>query len=173
MFLQTERLFLRPFALSDVDVLAPILGNPEVMRFSLNGPLNKEQVKEYLQKRILDHYEKYGYGMYAVLLKENSQLIGFVGLIHQMIEGEEKVELGFRLDPAFWGKGYATEAAKVVVCWAFDQLGLDQIISIIDPQNTASLQVAARLQMHLLKKSLFHGFSVEIYALNKVKRSSS
>ena len=102
------------------------------MRFSLSGPVkDKKHVKKYLQNRILDHYAKFGYGLYAVIHKSDQRFIGFTGLINQNIDDEEYVELGYRLNPNYWGKGLATEAARAVCDYAFNQLSLDPLISII------------------------------------------
>jgi RimJ/RimL family protein N-acetyltransferase len=165
MRLETEKLTLREFTLNDLDAFAWLMADPEVMRFSLSGPMNRELASEYLQKRILDHYVKYGYGLYAVVQKADNCLIGFVGLIGQNIDGESKVELGYRLHPKYWGKGLATEACLAVCQYAFTQLGMDELISIIDPKNTRSLEVAKRVGMKYLKEASFHHIPVQIYMI--------
>lgn len=168
MRLETERLILREFTLSDLDVFAWLVADPEVMRFSLKGPMNKEQAGEYLQKRILEHYSQYGYGLYPVFLKSDNSFIGFVGLISQNIDGESKVELAYRLHPQYWGKGLATEACLAVCEYGFTQLGMHELISIIDPKNARSLEVAKRIGMYYWKNTSFHQFPVEIYVLKKL-----
>lgn len=168
MILQTPRLVLREFTEKDLDVLAPLLADVEVMRFSLSGPLSKEKTKEYLQKRILDHYAKHGFGLWAVIDKKEQNLVGFVGLIMQNIDGEELIELGYRLDPKHWGQGYAVEAAKAVLGYAFETLKLDRIISIIDPKNVRSVKVAEKAGMHFWKEANYHGIPVHIYVLDKI-----
>lgn len=168
MRLETQRLILREFTIDDLDDFASLMADPEVMRFSLKGPMeDKEQAREYLQKRILDHYIQYGYGLYAAIHKEDHCLIGFVGLMSQVIDGENKTELGYRLYPHYWGKGLATEAALAVCQYAFDELAMNDLISIIDPQNKRSLEVAKRVGMHFWKNTVYHGFSVGIYILKK------
>lgn len=72
MFLQTNRLTLRNFTLNDLNDLADLLANEEVMRFSVGGPLSLDQVKDYLENRIMDQYSKRGFGLYAVLRQQNS-----------------------------------------------------------------------------------------------------
>lgn len=172
MIIETERLILRPFVQEDLDALALILADPDVMLFSLNGPLkDKEKVRDYLQTRILDHYAQFGFGLYATIHKQDQCLIGFVGLLTQFIEEEKKVELAYRLAPAYWGKGLATEAARAVCHYAFDQLHLEELISIIDSKNVRSLQVAKRVGMHYWKAVHFHGFAVGVYALKNVHES--
>jgi [ribosomal protein S5]-alanine N-acetyltransferase len=168
MYLETERLILREFTMDDLDAFASLMADPEVMRFSLSGPMKDiKQAKEYLQKRILDHYAKFGYGLYAVIHKIDNCLIGSVGLIMQNIDGENKTELGYRLHPNYWGKGLATEAALAICQDAFERLGIDELISIIDPQNIRSLEVAKRIGMHYQKDAIFHRVPVNIYAIKK------
>lgn len=167
MILETPRLIISEFTLFDHDELAKILANEEVMRFSVSGPMNKEQTEIFLHTRIIDHYEKYGYGLWALILKETEKLIGFAGLIKQQIDREQKIELGYRLDPNYWGQGLATEAGKAICKYAFHELKLKELISIIDPLNTRSLNVASRIGMRHIKNTTFHGCNVGIYGLSK------
>lgn len=163
--LNTEHLILREFTQADFEAFAALVADPEVMRFSLKGPIAKEEAKEYFQKRVLDHYAKYGFGVWAIFLKED--FVGFAGLITQTLEGKEEVELGFRLNPKYWGKGYATEACKAICRYAFEELGFDRLISIIDPKNHRSLKVASRVGMHFWKEAVFHGFDVQVFVLKR------
>jgi RimJ/RimL family protein N-acetyltransferase len=166
MILETKHLIIREFAASDLEDLARILSNAEVMRFSLTGePLSKKQTQEMLEKRIVAHYAQYGFGLWALITKEDNRLIGFAGLITQTIDGEELVELGYRLHPDYWGQGLATEACLAITEYAFNKLKMKRLISIIDPRNTRSLKVADRLSMSFWKETLFHDIPVYIYAL--------
>lgn len=167
MKIETKRLILRKFSLDDLDAFAALMAEPEVMRFSLNGPLSKKQAQEYLQKRILDHYNQYGYGFYAVIHKQDNCLIGCVGLLHQKIDDESKTELAFRLYPQYWGQGLATEAATAVYRFAYEELRIPELISIIDPLNTRSLSLAKRIGMHFWKETVFHSIPVQIYKLTQ------
>jgi len=135
------------------------------MEFSTTGVLNKKEIEETFSKRILKHYKEYGYGLWAVILKENNQLIGFAGLINQIVDGRKVVELGYRFDPHYWGQGLATESAEAVCDYAFYQLQLREIVSIIDPHNNRSVNVAKKIGMELIKKTIFYGLDVEIYKL--------
>ena len=163
--IQTKRLEIRPFTEQDLDAFAEIVKDPEVMRFSISGTLSRDGAREYLQKRILDHYAKYGYGLWALIDREERGLVGFAGLITQMIEGEQMVELGYRLDTKRWGQGLATEAGQAICRYAFGTLKFSRIISVIEPNNDRSVRVAERLGMHIWKKATFHGISVNLYIL--------
>jgi RimJ/RimL family protein N-acetyltransferase len=166
MLTETERLILREFTFDDLDAFARLMADPEVMRFSLNGPMaDKAQAKDYLQHRIIDHHAKYGYGLYAIVHKDKGCLIGIAGLLNQDIDGEHKVELGYRLHPDYWGQGYAFEAAKAICSFAFERLGLNDLISIIDPRNVRSVALARRIGMNFWKEAVFHDIHVHVYRL--------
>jgi [ribosomal protein S5]-alanine N-acetyltransferase len=167
MFLQTKHLIIREFTMDDLDGLSSLLGDKEVMHFSLAGPLSREQAKDYLEKRIFAHYAQFGFGLWAVIHSEEQRLIGYAGLMSQSIDGEDLIELGYRFDPKHWGKGLATEAGHAISQYAFDRLQLDQIISIIDPKNIRSVGVAVRIGMHHWKDMLFHNQPVQIYVLKR------
>ena len=168
MLLKTKNLIIRQFTMDDLDELFSLLRKKEVMQFSLAGPhISLEQTKDYLDKRILSHYTQFGFGLWAVVHSESRRLIGCAGLMMQSIDGEDLVELGYRLDPEYWGKGFASEASLAISHYAFDHLHLDQIISIIDPENTRSVGVATRIGMCYWKDTLFHGAPVQIYVLKK------
>jgi RimJ/RimL family protein N-acetyltransferase len=165
MILQTERITLRPLTKSDLDELSRLLADPLVMQYSLQGPLSQEQAKEYLQGT-LSHHERCGFGLYALV--HNDGMIGFAGFVEQMIEGEKRIELWYRLDPKYWGKGLMSEAVRTLTHYAFHELQLPEFYSIIDQNNARSIQVARRLGMSLWKKSVFHEIPVCIYVLKKV-----
>lgn len=162
MILQTKNLIIREFTHEDLESFASLLGNKQVMEFSIAGPLSREQTRVYLEK-VLAHYAQHGFGLWAVVYQE--KLIGYAGLMRQSIDGEELVELGYRLDPSCWGKGLASEAALAISHYAFEVLLLDRLISIIDPKNNRSIAVATRLGMHHWKDAKFHGIPVQIYCL--------
>ncbi len=166
MILKTDRLIIREFTAEDLNALASLLGNEQVMEFSIGGPLSWQQTKEYLEQRILPHYAHHGFGLWAVVYE--GQVIGYAGLITQQIDGEKLIELGYRLLPEYWGKGLASEAAGAIAQYAFDQLNLEQIISIVEEKNVRSVSVAKRLGMHHWKDADFHGKIAQIYCLHRV-----
>jgi len=137
------------------------------MRYSLKGALDREGVLESV-KTIRAHYEQHGYGLWGLILKETNQLIGIAGLVNQTVDGQQYVELGYRLAKKYWGKGLATEAAQAIKKYAFEALKLDRIISIIEPSNLLSSKVAERVGMTRLKSTTFHGFFVDIYEVGRI-----
>ncbi|MBS0629379.1 MAG: GNAT family N-acetyltransferase [Verrucomicrobia bacterium] len=163
MILKTIRLIIREFTQEDIDALASLLGNQQVMEFSVAGPLSKEQTQEYLMQRILPHYANHGFGLWAVVYE--GEVIGYAGLLSQLIDGENLVELGYRLIPQYWGRGLASEAASAIAHYGFEKLKLNKIISIIEAKNGRSISVAKRLGMHYWKDADFHGKVTQIYHL--------
>ena len=163
--IETDRIFLRPFCLDDIKPFAKICANANVMRFIGDGkPVSIEIIAEKIPEWIACH-EKEHYGLLALVLKETNELIGFCGLIHQTVDGEDYIELGYRLDEAWWGKGIATEAALAVRDHAFRTLNLPMLISIIHHQNEASKRVAKKVGMVLMKQTNFKNNLVDIFCL--------
>jgi len=101
--------------------------------------------------RFAAHWAEHGFGLWGASLLETGEVIGFAGLAHPLwfpVHAHE-VEVGWRLHPSFWGKGYATEAGRAALAAARDHLGLDRVIAVIDPANAASIAVATRLGLDL------------------------
>lgn len=142
MILETERLYLREMSQSDFEPLCKILRDEETM-YAYNGAFDDSMVQEWLDKQ-LARYREYGFGLWAVCLKETDEMIGQCGLTVQDWLGTEKLEIGYLFQRAYWHKGYATEAAKACKEYAFAKLGADEVCSIIRDNNFPSQNVALR-----------------------------
>jgi RimJ/RimL family protein N-acetyltransferase len=140
--LTTERLYLRMLQESDFEEYAAIHMDPEVTRFTTRAQLSREDAWRHMAM-IVGHWHLRGFGMWGVFEKATDRLVGRVGF-HQP-EGWPDFELGWTLGRAAWGKGYATEAAKACLDYAFDVMKRKRVISLIDPQNVASIKVAERI----------------------------
>jgi RimJ/RimL family protein N-acetyltransferase len=145
--IETERLLLRAWQPSDEAPFAALNADPEVTRY-LRGPMRRDESDDLLA-RIRAHWQDHGFGLYAVEVKDDGAFAGFVGLAVPSFLPEvlPAVEVGWRLAREHWGNGYATEGARASLVHGFGELGLAQIISIIDPRNAASVRVAERLGM--------------------------
>jgi RimJ/RimL family protein N-acetyltransferase len=140
--LETERLILRKWNLSDFDSYARMTAEPEVMRFlSPRRPLSRYEAWGSLASMV-GHWQLRGFGMFAVVERASSQLIGRVGPWQP--EGWPDFEIGWTLRSRFWGHGFATEAVKACIQYAFTTLDRAHLISIIDPENIRSIAVAER-----------------------------
>src|SRR5215218_954991 len=145
--IETERLLLRDWQRSDDAPFAALNADPEVARY-LGGPMRRDQSDD-LVSRIRAHWRQQGFGLYAAEVKESGAFIGFIGLaIPSFLPAVlPAVEVGWRLAREHWGKGYATEGARASLAHGFEEPGLRQIVALIDPDNTASIRVAQRLDM--------------------------
>lgn len=166
MYIEADKIIIREFKHSDLNDLHTILSNPVVMQYSVHGPYTLEQTEALLTETI-SNYTKQFYGIYAVELKNTKKVIGFFGLSPQKINDEEDIELGYRFAEEYWGNGFATEGAIACINYAFTNLNLKRIISIIDPKNIASARVAEKAGLVSEYETNYHDFFVHIYAINK------
>jgi RimJ/RimL family protein N-acetyltransferase len=139
--LETERLYLRAWRESDLDAFAAILGDPDVAQF-LGGVKNRADAWRIMAGH-LGHWQLRGYGFWAVERKSDGALVGRVGLHYP--EGWPGLEVGWTLGRAFWGQGYATEAAAASLSHGFATQPVARLISCIDAGNASSQAVARRL----------------------------
>jgi RimJ/RimL family protein N-acetyltransferase len=147
--LLTERLELRRFTPSDLEPLLGVFGDPEVMRYvgAERRPLDRTEVAALLA-RAEAQWQRQGFGLLAVVERATGRLIGEAGI--QPLEQGPDIETGYTLARAAWGRGYATEAARAILAWAFVGLGLQRLVAVADPANAASLRVLDKLGMQRL-----------------------
>jgi len=143
MIIETDRLYLREFTENDYGDLCEILQDQDVM-YAYEHPFSEEEVKNWYNKLIVGHYEKYGFGLWAVIHKETNDFLGQCGLTIQAFNEEEYVEIGYLFKKKHWHKGYATEAAIACRDYAFDKLNAKEVFSIIRDNNILSQNVAKR-----------------------------
>lgn len=145
--LETERLLLRRWLPGDREPFAALNADPEVNEF-LTGPLSWAESDE-LVERIEAGFEHYGFGLWAVEVKESGGLIGFAGLARPPFEAHftPAVEVGWRLARPAWGHGYATEAGRAALAFGFERAGLGEIVSMTAAGNRRSRAVMERLGM--------------------------
>ncbi len=142
MILETERLYLRELNGNDFDALCEILQDDETM-YAYEGAFNDAEAREWLNRQI-ERYCKWGFGLWAVILKSNGKLIGQCGLTLQQWKGGEVLEIGYLFNRTYWHNGYAIESAKACKKYAFEVLQADEVCSIIRDTNIASQNVALK-----------------------------
>jgi len=145
--LDTERLILRLWRDEDVEPFAALNADPRVME---HFPTTISRVEtEQLVERIRAHFSESGFGLWAVELRETGQFLGFVGLHEPAFDAHFTpcVEVGWRLDKRYWGKGYAPEAAAEAMRDGYERLGLSEIVSMTSTSNTKSMRVMEKLGM--------------------------
>ncbi|MGL4317970.1 MAG: GNAT family N-acetyltransferase [Pseudomonas sp.] len=145
--LSSERLILRPWRDSDLDALAALCADAEVMAH-FPAPLDLRE-SEALLRRLQAHYNEHGFSFWALERRADGVVIGFTGLAHVGFAAPfvPAVEIGWRLARAYWGQGYALEAARCALVFAFDQLGLGEVVSFTVPANRRSWGLMERLGM--------------------------
>jgi [ribosomal protein S5]-alanine N-acetyltransferase len=148
--LETDRLALRLLTMADLDVLAALYADPEVRRYFPDGTRTHEETRAELEWVIDVYYGRYGYGLWATVLKESGAFIGRCGLLPWDIGGRTEVEVAYLLDKEQWGRGLATEAARAIRDHAFTTLPVDRLICLVDPGNAPSRKVAEKIGMTLL-----------------------
>lgn len=167
--IETARLVLRPMQVDDIDALLAIFADPIVMRAFDAAPFDRDQMTQWV-RRNLDHQHQYGYGLFSVLLKTNGLLIGNCGLEHIEVGNSHAAELGYDFRSDCWNQGYATEAAAAVRDYAWEQIGLPQLISLIRQHNIASQRVAEKIGMRRAEQVVRHGTRYWRYELCQERR---
>ncbi|KYC38940.1 acetyltransferase [Scytonema hofmannii PCC 7110] len=166
MKVETQHLILKEFQLEDFQQLAPILANPQVMKFSLAGTLSAWQTQEKIANFIAS-YAKYGFGKWAVIFKESNELIGYCGIAVEEIDNQAEKEIGYRLDPRFWGRGLATEAVTAALRYGFAQLKLPYILGIVERENMKSVRVLKKLGMIYKRDTIYRGIEMNVYRVTQ------
>ena len=142
--IETERLLLRWFTLSDVDAFYEIGSHPELIRYVGNQPFaSRQAAREALVAAPLKDYATYGYGRFACVWKPTGQVIGACG--PKFLPDTGDVDLGYRFLKNFWGMGLATESALAVIDYARSQLTLRHLVAWVHPDNVASARVLSKL----------------------------
>jgi RimJ/RimL family protein N-acetyltransferase len=165
LILATEHLYLRRFISEDADALAAVLGDPVAMQYYPSA-FDRKGVEWWIQKN-LDRYDRDGHGLWAMVLKKSGEVIGDCGCTLQEVEGREELEIGYHVRRDQWGRGFATEAARACMEYAFGKLGAARVISIIRPENVASRRVAEKNGLTCEKIVFWREYDHCIYSKQK------
>ncbi|POY37554.1 N-acetyltransferase [Solitalea longa] len=163
---ETNRLKLREFNGNDAEGLFQLNLAPEVQRFTGDMPFNSvDEARSFIND--YSHYQDYGYGRWAVLLKETNEFVGWCGL--KYIPEFNDVDLGYRILRKFWGQGIATEASVGSLKHGFQQLKMDKIVGRAHAENLASIKVMAKTGMWFEKAMEYDIGPTLQYAMSKQK----
>lgn len=147
---ETDRLILREYTLDDFDALYEILSDEETMAH-YPKPFDEDRVRGWIQWN-LDNYKKYGFGLWALVLKETGEFIGDCGLTLQIIDVEELPEIGYHVHKKYWRQGLGKEAAQAVRDWAFTNTTYDTLYSYMKYTNVPSYKTALANGMKKIKE---------------------
>ncbi len=169
---ETERLYFRRITEHDFDTWIAFCEYPDSLKYIFSQEQLKvedpiERCKMWF-KRVFDRYENGLGGMNALIDKQTGAMVGQCGLLVQTIDDKQELEIGYSLMPAHRGKGFALEAAKKCKEFAFENNYSNSLISVIVPQNIASIKVALNNGMTLDKTTTSHGELVNVFRINKI-----
>ena len=160
IILETERLLLRTLTQADFESLGKILGDPEVM-YAYEHGFSEEEIQAWLDRQIT-RYREDGFGLWAVILKETGELIGQCGLTMQEWDGQRVPEIGYQFRKDFWHQGFCIEAASACRDYAFRELGIREVYSIIRDTNLPSQRVAQRNGMTVKGQMVKHYYGMDM-----------
>jgi len=161
--IRTERLILRRFVPEDLIHLSAMLGDPEVMKYY--GPQAKSHTPEKWFSSVEAAHEKHGMSSLAVELKDTGVFIGQAGILFQDVEGTLEQEVAYMFKKDFWGKGYASEATRECMRYAYSNLNPRRFISLINPKNDPSINLAKRNGMEFERMIEKWGMPVTLYSI--------
>ncbi len=164
IILETERLLLRRQRASDIAFLTDLWADPQVTRY-LGGPRDRDWLRSAFEETA-QNPDAERYDLWPVVEKATGQVVGHCGLLDKEVDGRTEIELTYVLSPSVWGKGYATEIGQAIKQLAFEKMGVQRLIALIEPENGPSEQVAIRLGMRLEKEIVRPGRALrKIYAI--------
>jgi RimJ/RimL family protein N-acetyltransferase len=159
--LETERLVLRRFTLDDAAFALELVNDPAWLEYIGDRKVRSlEDARAYLSKGTLAMYERVGFGMYVVTLKESGEPVGSCGLVQR--DGLDDVDLGFAFLPRFRGRGFALESATAVLEYAARTLGLKRVVAIVSPGNHRSIRLLERIGLRYERPITLPGDDEEI-----------
>jgi len=163
--LKTDRLFLRKFSIRDAAFILRLVNEPSWLRFiGDRGVHTLDDAQRYIIKGPVNSYNRFGFGLYMVQLKEGEIPLGMCGLIKR--DFMQDVDVGYAFLPEFWGNGYAYEAALAVVNNAKSAFGLKRVVAVVSPDNQSSIKLLKKLGFNFEKMVRFPGEEkeIELYA---------
>ena len=166
MRLETPRLVIRSFALTDAAGMLHVFGNPEVRRYLPPFPdPTLESMEASVGRRMAMERDR-GHGLWAVERKDSGELIGDCGLM--LVEGTgPEVELAYHYKQTAWNQGYGTEAAIACLAHGFGPIGLEHIIAICFPENVGSWRVMEKAGMRYEGMASYYGLTLKKYVADR------
>jgi ribosomal-protein-alanine N-acetyltransferase len=165
VIIRTARLSLRPLTLDDLDSIHALWTNPGVRRFLFDDQIiSCEQAAAEINDSIA-RFETHGCGLWGARLRELPELIGFCGF--RFFHDPPQLQLLYGFHPDHWSKGFATEAARAMIRFAFEQAGLDFVIASADAPNLASLRVMERAGMSFDRRETVDELDAVYYRLDR------
>jgi ribosomal-protein-alanine N-acetyltransferase len=163
--IETDRIRLRAFTPGDLDALYMVFGDAGVMTYISGGKPRTREATHAGLLRTIEGWRERGFGLWAVVEKDTDRVIGYCGLI--FLEGTTDIELAYGLAKSSWGKGFATEAARASLRYAFEELKLERIVAVVNPQNIPSQRVLEKLGMKYTRDAHHYDADLRYYEISK------
>ena len=168
MVIETDRLLLRPLVPGDIDEFVEMHATPEVM--ATMGRFDRQRSVERLERNEREWRDR-GHGLMAVVERVTGRFAGRSGLKYW--PEFDETEVGWVLHPAYWGRGFATEAGRACLEWGFRSLDVPYFTAMIVPDNARSIAVAERLGMRPVRSDVLAELPVTVYSIERVSRTSA
>jgi ribosomal-protein-alanine N-acetyltransferase len=169
--IETERLLIRPMAVEDAEDLHEVYSDPTTFEYINVEPAGSlDETRSRIEWKVL-HQANHGFALWAVVERASGRVIGDCGL--QLLEGGPEVEIGWKLARDVRGRGLATEAARACLIAGFDDLELDRIVAVADPENVASRRVMKKLGMTLMGMGRHYGGETVLYAITRTEEAAA
>jgi len=162
LVLRTVRLTLHELQLSDLDYIAALLGDPQVMEF-WGRVYTREQSLEWIQRQQA-RYARDGYAYWLVRERSSGRAVGQAGALRQRVGDRDEAGLAYILDKEHWGKGFATEAAAASLDYIRDVVKRPRAVCLVRPENVRSVSVAEKLAMSETARIQYYGFEHIVFA---------
>lgn len=160
----SDRLTASRLCAADFSILCQMHQDPNVMA-TLNGIRSNAQTTQYLQDN-LDHWQRYGYGLWIFCDKTNGNFVGRGGLRHIYVDDHDQIELAYALMSAYWGKGLATEMATAILTVGFEVLNIEQVVCLTLTTNQASQRVMQKVGFQYERNIIYANLPHVLYRLN-------
>lgn len=164
--LETNRLKIRLLNEEDYKILYPLHSNPLVMKYIREPDQSIQQTQKRMNDMLVYNKKNPKYGLFPAFEKETGKCIGWAILIHAQLDESKEMEVGYRLFPEFWGKGYASELAGEMIKYGQDK-GLKSICGVTRPDNLASRRVLEKCKMTFIDEREFYGQMCSYYRIEK------
>lgn len=162
---ETERLLLRLLVPEDAQALAAVLGDPIAMQWYPH-PFSRPEVEQWIARNRARYHDD-GHSLWAMVLKTTGAVIGDCGLVMQDVDGERLMEVAYHVRRDHWGRGFATEAARACINYAFETLKAERVISLIRPENQPSWRVAEKNGLKVWKQTTRAGYLHMVYTIRR------
>jgi ribosomal-protein-alanine N-acetyltransferase len=166
VILETERLVMRRLAPGDLDDLYALYRDPDIRRYFPEGVLTLEETREELEWFVNGHPEHSELGLWATIHKATGQFIGRCGLLPWTINGVDEVEIAYLIAKPYQRQGLGAEAARALVRYGFEVLGLRRLIALIDPAHEASIRTAMGAGLRFEKEVRMEGVLSAVYSIS-------